>query len=259
MDTLTFAEKPPMPELECFPTAARPPEIVPGRPQRAWMDRFAERHPYRCLPLTMANTTGWELLCPMSFTAEWNGGKNQEDIKLVADSPHPDFQEFVKSHFSHGVITFHPGYLFRTPPRWSMWVSGPPNHIKDGVQPLTALVETDWLPFPFTMNWVFTRPGKVRFMKDEPFCFITLVQDKQLETFDVVKRSLEGNATLRGQYDAWAKQREGFNKRLFARDPETMREAWQRYYFRGELPEETGPAPKEHVNKRRLRGPRIGL
>ena len=56
-------------ELECFSTAARPPEIVPGRPQRAWMERFADRHPYRCLPLTMANTTGWELLCPMGFSA----------------------------------------------------------------------------------------------------------------------------------------------------------------------------------------------
>ena len=139
-------------KLECFATTDRPPDIVPGRPQRAWMEKFDERHPYRCLPLTMANTTGWEILCPVGFTATWNGGTHQDDITLVADNPHPDFHEFVKSHFSHGVITFHPGYLFRTPQRWSMWVSGPPNHIKDGVQPLAALVETDWLPFPFTMN-----------------------------------------------------------------------------------------------------------
>ena len=128
-------------ELECYPTAERPPEIVPGRPQRAWMDRFAERHPYRCLPLTMANTTGWEILCPMAFTAEWNGGVMQDDIKMVPDRPHPDFHNFVKSHFSHGVMTFHPGYLFRTPPGWSMIAQGPPNHVKDGIQPLAGLVE----------------------------------------------------------------------------------------------------------------------
>jgi hypothetical protein len=246
-------------ELECFPTAARPPELVPGRPQRAWMDRFHERHPYRCLPLTMANTTGWELLCPMSFTAEWNGGKNQADITFTPDYPHPDFDDFIKSHFSEGVITFHPGYLFRTPNRWSMWVSGPPNHIKDGIQPLTALVETDWLPFPFTMNWIFTRPGRVRFEKKEPFCFITLMQDKQLEEFNVVQRSLEGNKALKDQYEAWTTRRGDFNKRLRNRDPETVREAWQRYYFRGEMPDESGPAPAEHVNKRRLKSLRLGL
>ena len=78
--------QPPM-ELECFPTTERPPEIVPGRPQRAWMDRFAARHPYRCLPLSMANSSGWELLCPMAFTAEWNGGVHQQDITLRPDRP----------------------------------------------------------------------------------------------------------------------------------------------------------------------------
>ncbi|MEI9891479.1 MAG: hypothetical protein WDN45_14025 [Caulobacteraceae bacterium] len=27
---------------------------------------------------------------------------------MTPDTPHPDFHEFVKSHFSHGVVTFHP-------------------------------------------------------------------------------------------------------------------------------------------------------
>ncbi len=48
-----------------------------------------------------------------------------------------------------------------------MWVGGPPNHIKDGIQPLTGLVETDWLPFPFTMNWMFTRKGSVRWERGQ--------------------------------------------------------------------------------------------
>ncbi len=244
-------------ELECYAVDPRPPEIVPGRPQRAWMDHFTDRHPYRCLPLTMANTTGWELLCPMSFTAEWNGGVQQEDIRLWPDHPHPYFHEFVKSHFSHGIITFHTGYLFRTPPGWSMWTMGPPNHIKDGAQPLMGLVETDWLPFPFTMNWKFTRPGQVRFLKGEPFCFITLMQDKVLEEVDVPRRTLESDAALRAQYQAWYDQRQDFNSKLFKRDPQAVKDAWQRFYFKGELPDDTGPAPKAHVNKRRLKTPRM--
>ena len=129
--------------LECYPTSQRPPDIVPGRPQRAWMDAFAERHPYRCLPLSMANTSGWEILCPVGFTMEWNGGAHQDCITFTPDHGHPDFHDFVKSHFSRGIVTFHPGYLFRTPPGWSMWAGGPPNHVKDGVQPLVGLVETD--------------------------------------------------------------------------------------------------------------------
>jgi hypothetical protein len=245
-------------KLECFPTDARPPDIVPGRPQRKWMETFEDRHPYRCLPLTMANSTGWEILSPHTFTIIWNGGPHQDDVRFRLDHQSPGFDEFAKSHFSSGIVTFHPGYLFRTPPGWSMWVAGPPNHIKDGIQPLTGLVETDWLPFPFTMNWMMTRPGEVRFEKGEPFCFITLVQDKVLESFDVVHKPLESDDVLRGQYEAWSTKRDEFNRRLHHRDPEAVKAAWQRFYFKGELPDESGEKPKEHVNKRRLAAPRFG-
>jgi hypothetical protein len=246
-------------QLECFPTTSRPPEIVPGRQQRAWMESFGDRHAYRCLPMVMANCTGWEILCPVGFSAEWNGGDNQRDITIHADHPFPEFDDFVKSHFSQGVLTFHPGYLFRTPESWSMWATGAPNHVKDGIQPLTGLVETDWLPFPFTMNWIFTRPGRIRFAKGEPFCFITLIQDKVLEEVEVVQKPLERDFELLGQYEAWRDRREDFNTRLRKQDPATVKEAWQRYYFKGEMPVDTGPAPKAHVNKRRLRAPRLGV
>jgi hypothetical protein len=152
------------------------------------------------------------------------------------------------------VLTLHPGYLFRTSPGWSMWVTGPPNHVKDGIQPLTGLVETDWLPFPFTMNWLFTRPGTVRFEKGEPFCFFTLVQDKPIEEFQLVQKSFQDNEELDQQYRAWFQQRDDFNKQIYARDPRATKEAWQRFYFKGQLPGEGGgEAPKEHVNKRRLK------
>ena len=249
--------KPPRLELQCYSVDPRPPDLVPGRPQRAWMDAFTDRHAYRCLPLNMANSTGWEILCPTSFTATWNGGVQQDDITIRSDHTFPFFDEFVKSHFSHGILTFHTGYLFRTPPGWSMWAMGPPNHIKDGIQPLAGLVETDWLPFPFTMNWKFTRPGAVRFERGEPFCFITLTQDKVMEEMEVTRRSLESDDELRGQYLAWYEQRQDFNSKLFKRDPATVKEAWQRLYFKGELPGDTGEAPKTHVNKRRLKAPKL--
>jgi hypothetical protein len=207
----------------------------------------------------MANSTGWEMLCPVSFTAEWNGGTTAEDVTVTPDHPFPGFEDFAKSHFTHGIVTFHPGYLFRSPESWSMWVMGPPNHIKDGIQPLIGLVETDWLPFPFTMNWHFTRPGKVRFLKGEPFCFITLAQDRALDTFDLVQRRMESDETLRGQYDAWHRQRDEFNKALFRGDPVAMKEAWQRFYFRGAFPEGTGDAPKAHTNRRRMKPLKLGF
>lgn len=242
-------------ELLCYPMNNRPPEIVPGRAQRRWMDAFANRHPYRCLPLTMANTTGWEILSPWDVTIEWNGGPRNEDITFRFDRPVPDQDQFVTSHFTGGVVTFHPGYMFRTPPGWAVWTSGPPNHVKDGIQPLTGLVETDWLPFPFTMNWIFTRPGRVKWEKGEPFCFITLMEHRRMEQVQPVVKSLMQEPDLLHQFETWNRERTNFNRRLTAGDPDTVREAWQRFYFKGEIPE-AGPAPAEHVNKRRLKAPK---
>lgn len=39
--------------LECYSMRDDPPRLIPGRPERDWMNDFAARHPYRCLPLTM--------------------------------------------------------------------------------------------------------------------------------------------------------------------------------------------------------------
>ena len=242
-------------KLECFPLVSRPPRMVPGRPDRAWMDQFNDRHVYRCLPLTVANCTGWELLSPFGFTAEWNGGDLVRDITFTPDEPDPGFQGFALSHFSHGVVTFPAGYLFRTPPGWSMWCGGPPNLIKHGAQPLVGLVETDWLPFPFTMNWRFTAPGQVRFEKDEAFCFLTLVEDKKLDGFDVVFRALDSEPELKNQWASWTRSRALFGNSVARGDPDAVKAAWQRFYFRGEAPEQAGDKPVDHVNRRRLTTP----
>ena len=244
-------------KLECFTLGPDAPEMVPGRLDREWMDDFAGRVPYRCLPLTMANTTGWEILTPFSFTAEWNGGPGTSDITLTADNPRKPLDRLVQSHFAGGVITFHTGYLFRTPPGWGMVASGAPNHIKHGLHALTGLVETDWLPFPFTMNWIFTAPGRVRFEKGEPFCFITLTQHQKVERFDPVIRALEDSPDLEAQYQAWNKSRSEFIGKLAEQDPDALRASWQRHYFRGEPPEQAGPKPSAHSNKRRLKAPRV--
>ncbi|HVN00683.1 MAG TPA: DUF6065 family protein, partial [Caulobacteraceae bacterium] len=82
-------------------------------------------------------------------------------------------------------------------------------------------------------------------------------QDRALESFELVQRRLEQDESLFGQYEAWRKQRDEFNKALFRREPEAVKAAWQRYYFRGEMPEESGPTPKAHTNRRRMKPVRL--
>jgi len=90
-------------KLTCYAIEADAPTIRPAPATRPWMDAVIDNHAYRCLPLTIANSNGWDILAPFEFTAEWNGGLHQNDIRLWTDHPHPDFPEFAKSHFSHGI------------------------------------------------------------------------------------------------------------------------------------------------------------
>jgi len=162
---------------------------------------------------------------------------------------------FARSHFGEGIVTFEPGYLFRTNPGWALWVRGIPNLVKDGIAPLDGLVETDWLPMPFTMNWRFTRPGTIQFEAGEPFCFITLVPHAQLDTVAPRLASLDEDFDLKAAYVVWSQSRKAFIAQLAARDPGALKQGWQRYYIRGEGPNLEEP-PNYHLTKRRLREPR---
>ena len=133
-----------------------------------------------------------------------------------------------------------------------MRASGPPNRAKHGIAPLEGLTETDWLPYPFTMNWRFTAPGVIRFEKDEPFCFLQPIPHHRIERFQPVRRPVDSDGDLALQYRKWSEVRTDFNTRMAAGDPEAAREAWQKFYFRGEFPDRIAEAPDSHVNKRRM-------
>ena len=119
------------PGLTCYPLWPDPPALVPARPERDWMDATPERYAYRCIPLSMANSSGWELHIPFAFEAAWYGGAGMEAIQFR--SADPRLKSFATSHFGSGIITFHTGWLFETPPGWAVWTRGSPNTGKDGL------------------------------------------------------------------------------------------------------------------------------
>ncbi len=242
------------PDLVCYRTEENPPKLVAARPDRQWMDLTDQRYAYRCIPLSIANASGWEILLPGSFSATWTGGNLTADIQIRPIGDPAQISTRVVSHFGHGVLTFHTGYLFRTSPGWALWCRGAPNTIKHGIVPLDGLVETDWLPFPFTMNWRFTRPGTVRFEEGEVFCFITPVPHAIYEGIEPVIKSLADDPELQAAYQGWSESRTDFNASLARNEPETVKQGWQRHYVKGAAPQ--GEAASFHLSRRRLKPPR---
>lgn len=202
---------------------------------RDWMDQAHLRFPYRCLPLVIANQCGWVLLSPASFRVYWYGGPEKTDVEVQFDGP-PDSR--IISHFGVGTVTFSIPYLFRTPPGINLWVKGPANHIKDGIQPLEGIVETDWLMSTFTMNWKLTRICEwVSFKKDEPFCMLVPLPRGLPESLIPKRVPIEADAALHAKYLEWQTSRSGFLTGLASRDPEAVKQGWQKDYFQGKTAE----------------------
>ena len=151
-------------------------------------------------------------------------------------------------------MTFHTGYLFQTEPGWHLLTTGSFNSPKDGITPLTGIIETDWLPYPFTMNWRLTRPGTVRFQKDEPFCHVFPVPAASLETVEPEILDLDDDPEFADQYAAWRGKRDEFMAAYRAGDPATLKQAWQKFYFHGTL-SDGAPTAAPHSSKLELRAP----
>jgi hypothetical protein len=220
------------------------------------MDAFTNSHAYRCLPLTIANSHGWDILNPLSVEITWNGGPAKEDLRIRALDPkitEAEVNAVVRSNFSRGIVTFHTGFLFRTEPRWSLLVVGPINRPKLNLYPLTGIIETDWLPYPFTMNWQLLAPGTYIFAKDEPLCTIMPLPHNYLEEVEPEIYNMRDDEVLAYEHEIFRRERESFMERFRAREPEAIKQAWQRHYFLGRFP--GGEKVEGHVNKMRLSDP----
>ena len=68
-------------------------------------------------------------------------------------------------------------------------------------------------------------------------------------------RTYADDAKLKESYDYWRQARHDFNERLAAGDPETVKEAWQRNYVKGEDPS-GNYEPEFHLSKRLLNAPK---
>lgn len=240
---------------------------APARATRDWMDQTAHRNAYRCLPLVMGNQCGWNLLNPTLVRARWNGGVDTDAIEFHFADPGTaatmasaraqavgaitEAPAFPISTFGYGIVTWYIPFVIRTPPGWNLLVRGPANLAKDGIAALEGLVETDWPPMGFTMNWRFTRPGVwVTFKVDDPIAMIVPQRRGELERFAPVVKSLTDDPALAAAWAGWNANRNDANRALG--DPGAVM-AWQSDYMRGRCPDGTPAA--EHQMRLRLRPP----
>lgn len=234
--------------IDCLTRTGQRVDIRPAPQSRTWMDATPHQFAYRCLPLNIANSHGWEILSLAGFRARWDGGATIADIVIEHDDPAGPVA--AMSHFGSAILTIPVAGLMRTEPGYDLWVTGPFNRPKADIQALSGLIETDWLPFTFTMNWIFTRAGEwVRFDEGEPVCAFFPVPRGLVERCDPAFGLIDNHPDLSERFTAYTASRSKFNADLQVEGSPARTDKWQKTYFRG--PEEEVSPP----HRTKLRAP----
>lgn len=212
--------------------------IRPCRPARNWMDETPGQYAYRCIPLSAANTMGWEILNPVDVEMSWSGKDDGDQINVHSEAdpfaPHP--------HFGSGTVTWYLPFLFRTPPDYGLMVTGPANQDKAHIVPLDAFVRTDWVPFPFTMNWRITTPKQsIRFAAGEPICRVLPYPLALLNSMHIEIHDMAEDPAFMQKVKDWEQQRQVDYENQKKAEAEwaangqkpSMKELWNSQYAKG--------------------------
>jgi hypothetical protein len=224
--------------------------------RRQWMDDSTNGFAYRCLPLTIANQLGWFVTSPVGFTAFWRGGGAQGSVDFTFDRDPEFWKRWVNDQFGQGIVTWNMPFLLRTRPAGSkLLVTGPANYFRRNAQPLTALIETDWMTASFTMNYKLTEPCEpIRFEAGEPLMqLIPIASDvcTDLEQANVTYRRLIDDPETHAKYTQWSNARNQFHEAK--RQGVVRPDEWQKDYFLGR--DLVGEAAKKTQHKTKLRPP----
>ena len=176
-----------MTKLTLVKTTQNPPEIKQSRLKRDWMDATYNKHAYQCLPLTVANVTGWELILQQDVVVQWDGGNSVP--KILEGEKFGGRSLAIPSII--GMMSFTTGWAFNTEDGYSTWISGSPNYFIDGAVPLTASIPSYWWPDEFNMNWQITKVGEpVLFPEGMPIMHFTIYPNTLLESTEIVVENL---------------------------------------------------------------------
>lgn len=226
-------------KVTAYPVSTSLLELRPAKSTRLWMDDSLNKNPYRCLPLSMANSYGWEILSSSDVVAEWNGGKNPHDVRVqLLSGEHPP-----SPHFGEGTLTWHSGYLFKTEYPYGMYVMGSPNQPTPNIMGMSGIVETYWLPFTFTINWKFTQPGIAKINKGDVIAQIYPIDVHLFDNVEAEIKSLSDDPEFEDAYWHW-----NLSRNKFLKQRTRPAHVWQRNYFQGKHPH-TGEKEPTHRTK----------
>jgi hypothetical protein len=140
--------------------------IKQTRIKRDWMEETAEKHAYKCFPISLANTIGYELSLPIDVTFVWDGisDSSPEHIKILSG------EEFIQNSRANATVSFKTGIVIKSDSNISFLHMPVPNMFNDSYQTFTSIISTSFFDQEFPSAIKILKPDKAITIKaNEPF------------------------------------------------------------------------------------------
>jgi hypothetical protein len=168
-------------------------DIFPLSGRREWMDDTAEKHAYRCFPVTLTNQLGWGISFPEDITFMWDGiiSTYPDNVKILQG------QKYCSSGRGNASIQFHTGLTFKTDKDYSLLSMPVPNKFIDGITPYTTLMSSSFFEGELPVVWRITKPfTPITIKAGEPIISVFPISLTNLQNTTLTVKSIKDVARI---------------------------------------------------------------
>lgn len=226
-------------------------EVRPGKVKRDHLDKTHNSHGYMCQPISTAGLHGWEFVLKNDVKFIWDGisDSDKSHVTILEGGRSDSDGLIVDNGTANATISFQLNCIIETDPDHYVWLMGSPNHFIDGVQPMNALLQSDWYHHSsIQFCWKITKANEeITIPAGTPFMFMMNYPKNLLESTKFTVQDIDEDSLKKIM--AYSKLRDEFYE---THEPW----AWQQMYKHGiESPEikhlekPFRPAPSEIIVK----------
>ena len=171
-----------MHKIKAYKISDKPATISSLPAKRDWMEKTADRHAYKCFPVTISNSLGWSISFPEDISFVWDGisDSSNQHVRILSGS------EYVSTDRSNATVSFNTGINFETEENLSMLIMPAPNQFYRGAQCFTTLITTSFFQGQMPVVWRITEPNSVITIKaNEPVASIIPISLTELQDSEI--------------------------------------------------------------------------
>lgn len=168
-----------------------------------------------CLPMSIANQTGFSIVSLSDFTMRWDGGHEPSSVSITCedkvlegfygngeDNVYGNSKQMIAPFYS-GMISIKHDFFIRTPLGVNLFVTQVPNNFIPATVPVSAMIETDNAVRDWVFNLKITVPNvDIHIKKGDPLIGLIPIPRFFADSFELKNaHTIFGYETLKGTFD----------------------------------------------------------